>query len=172
MEEDDLKYNTENTVMKKDNVTYLSLPQPTVMREWDTTMSSLVMSKVLLESLLLRQELRLKNMQENMEDQIQRLGLANKKLKEYEKMISFSWLSFWDKRICLVLEKLLVLEWGRLKQQPAHIMSVKYLIVAIYTMCTNTQVYFSCCLACNSSSVWTLLLRQCKKFHFKFGNAE
>ena len=72
--------NSTSYLFNYDASPYLSLQQLTVIREWDTTMSSLVMPKVLLEWLLLR----LKNMQDNMEDQIQRLGLANKNLTEYE----------------------------------------------------------------------------------------
>ena len=80
--------------LKKDNVTDLSLIKPTVMRESENMMSSLAMSKVLLERLLLRKELRLKNMQDKLEDQTQRLEAANKKLEEYEKMIGFKKILF------------------------------------------------------------------------------
>merc|ERR1711970_174844 len=93
VEEDDLKGNiptvAPDTELKKDNVTDLSLIRPTMMLESENTMSSLAMSKVLLERLLLRKELRLKNMQDKLEDQTQRLEAANKKLEEYEKMIGF-----------------------------------------------------------------------------------
>ena len=93
MEEGDLKSNiptvAPDTELKKDNMTDLSLIRPTMMLESENTMSSLAMSKVLLERLLLRKELRLKNMQEKLEDQTQRLEAANKKLEEYEKMVGF-----------------------------------------------------------------------------------
>ena len=63
--------------------------QPTVIRDSDNTLSSVAMSKVLLERLLLRKELRLRIMQEKLEDQTQKLEEANKKLAEYEKMFGF-----------------------------------------------------------------------------------
>ena len=76
-------------LMNKENVTELRLIQPTVMEESKNTIFSLAMSKVLLERLLLRKELKLKNIQEKLEDQTQRLEAANKKIEEYEKMIGF-----------------------------------------------------------------------------------
>merc|ERR1719430_2999893 len=75
--------------LKKENVTDLSLIRPTMMLESENTMSSLAMSKVLMERLLLRKELRPKNMQDKLEEQTQRLEAANKKLEEYEKMVGF-----------------------------------------------------------------------------------
>ena len=86
---DSMHNDTFDIDLKNDNVTDLSLIKPTVMRESENMMSSLAMSKVLLERLLLRKELRLKNMQDKLEDQTQRLEAANKKLEEYEKMIGF-----------------------------------------------------------------------------------
>merc|ERR1711970_1057456 len=93
VEEDDLKGNiptvAPDTELKKDNVTDLSLIRPTMMLESENTMSSLAMSKVLLERLLLRKELRLNNMKEKLEDQAQMLEAAKRKVAEYEKMIGF-----------------------------------------------------------------------------------
>ena len=61
--------------------------QPTVIRDSENTLSSVAMSKVLLERLLLRKELRLRIMQEKLEDQTQKLEEANKKLAEYEQAV-------------------------------------------------------------------------------------
>ena len=71
--------------------------QPTVIRDSDYTLSSVAMSKVLLERLLLRKELRLRIMQEKLEDQTQKLEEANKKLAEYEKMFGFKKFLFLSK---------------------------------------------------------------------------
>ena len=71
--------------------------QPTVIRDSDYTLSSVAMSKVLLERLLLRKELRLRIMQEKLEDQTQKLEEANKKLAEYEKMFGIKKFKFLSK---------------------------------------------------------------------------
>ena len=75
----------------------MSLLQSTVMRESENTMSSLAMSKVLLERLLLRKELRLRSIQDRLLDQTQKLEEANKKLARYEKMIGFRQFKFLSK---------------------------------------------------------------------------
>ena len=75
----------------------MSLLQSAVMRESENTMSSLAMSKVLLERLLLRKELRLRSIQDRLLDQTQKLEEANKKLAEYEKMIGFRQFKFFSK---------------------------------------------------------------------------
>ena len=66
-----------------------SVIQPRVMRESDNTMSALAMSKILLERLLVRKELRLRIMQERLVEQTKKLEETEKKLAEYEKMFGF-----------------------------------------------------------------------------------
>ena len=75
----------------------MSVIQPTVIRDSENTMSSVAMSKVLLERLLLRKELRLRIMQEKLEDQTLKLEEAKKKLAEYEKMFGFKKFLFLSK---------------------------------------------------------------------------
>ena len=75
----------------------MSLLQSAVMRESENTLSSLAMSKVLLERLLLRKELRLRSIHDRLLDQTQKLEEANKKLAEYEKMIGFRKFKFLSK---------------------------------------------------------------------------
>ena len=71
--------------------------QPTVIRDSENTLSSVAISKVLLERLLLRKELRLRIMQEKLEDQTQKLEEAKKKLAEYEKLFGFKKFQFLSK---------------------------------------------------------------------------
>ena len=75
----------------------MSVIQPTVIRDSENTMSSVAMSKVLLERLLLRKELRLRIMQEKLEEQTMELEEAKKKLAEYEKMFGFKKFQFLSK---------------------------------------------------------------------------
>ena len=72
----------------------MSVIQPTVIRDSENTSSSVAMSKVLLERLLLRKELRLRIMQEKLEDQTLKLEEAKKKLAEYENMCGFKKFQF------------------------------------------------------------------------------
>jgi hypothetical protein len=75
----------------------MSVIQPTVIKDSENTMSSVAMSKVLLERLLLRKELRLRIMQEKLEDQTMKLEEAKKKIAEYEKMFGFKKFQFLSK---------------------------------------------------------------------------
>ena len=75
----------------------MSVIQPTVMRDSENTMSSLAMSKILLERLLLRKELRIRSIQDKLQDQTQKLEETKKKLAEYEKMLGFRQFQFLSK---------------------------------------------------------------------------
>merc|ERR1712106_1238772 len=68
-----------------------------LIRESENTMSSLAMSKVLLERLLLRKELRLRTFHDRLLDQTQKLEEAKKKLAKYEKVIGFRQFQFLSK---------------------------------------------------------------------------
>ena len=83
----------------------MSVIQPTVIRDSENTSSSVAMSKVLLERLLLRKELRLRIMQEKLEDQTLKLEEAKKKLAEYENMCGFKKFQFLSQLFSRIIVK-------------------------------------------------------------------
>merc|ERR1719347_1483389 len=60
--------------------------QPHMMREAESRKQGLSMEKLLLERVLLRKELKLRNMQERLLDMTQKLEEVEEKLAEYERM--------------------------------------------------------------------------------------
>ena len=62
----------------------LTVIQPGVIRKAETKLSALAMSKILLERLVVRKELKLRMLQQRLIEQTQKLEEAEKKLKAYK----------------------------------------------------------------------------------------
>ena len=107
MEEDDLKYNTANTVVKKDNVTITWAELNTANSNERVRYNNVLLGSVkgLVGITVVETGVKTEEHAGNYGGPDIEVGSMRWE-NDWIKDIYFSWLSFWDKGICLELEKL------------------------------------------------------------------